>query len=147
MSSRLFQSVREKLGLAYTVYSYITAYEEGGVLTVYAGVNPKNIGRAQDAILAAIKAFCEEQPSPAEFARGKEQLRSSLIFGQESTASQMILYGKRMLFNSELFDFENRIAKIDAVTEEDVSRAIRACFGQGCRAAALVGNVEKPLSI
>ena len=147
MSSRLFQSVREKLGLAYTVYSYITAYEEGGVLTVYAGVNPKNIGRAQDAILAAIKAFCEEHPSPAEFARGKEQLRSSLIFGQESTASQMILYGKRMLFNSELFDFENRIAKIDAVTEEDVSRAIRACFGQGCRAAALVGNVEKPLSI
>ena len=69
------------------------------------------------------------------------------IIGQESTASQMILYGKRMLFNSELFDFENRIAKIDAVTEEDVPRAIRACFGQGCRAAALVGNVEKPLSI
>lgn len=147
MSSRLFQSVREQLGLAYTVYSYITAYEEGGVLTVYAGVNPKNIAKAQDAIFAAIRKFCEELPTPAEFARGKEQLRSSLIFGQESTASQMILYGKRMLQSNEIFDFEKRIAKIDAVTEEDVSRAIRACFGQGCRAAAIVGNVEHPLSI
>lgn len=145
MSSRLFQRVREQLGLAYTVYSYLTAYEEGGVLTVYAGVNPKNVARAQQAVFDTIREFAADKPTEAEFARGKEQLKSSLILGQESTAAQMIQYGKRMLFNGEVLDFEERIARIDALTREDVSEAIAACFGGGVRAAALVGKVKAPL--
>ena len=115
------------------------------MLTVYAGVNPKNVARAQQAVFDTIREFAADKPTEAEFARGKEQLKSSLILGQESTAAQMIQYGKRMLFNGEVLDFEERIARIDALTREDVSEAIVACFGGGVRAAALVGKVKAPL--
>ena len=147
MSSRLFQRVREQLGLAYTVYSYLTAYEEGGMLTVYAGVNPANVERAQEAIFETIEGFAKELPSDAEFARGKEQLKSSLILGQESTASQMIQYGKRMLFNGDVLDFSGRIARIDAMTQADIADAVALCFAAQPRAAAVVGKVENPLKI
>ena len=147
MSSRLFQRVREQLGLAYTVYSYLTSYTEGGVLTVYAGVNPKNVERAQDAVFAVIRDLCKDKPCGAEFLRGKEQLKSSLILGQESTASQMILYGKRMLFNGDVLDFAGRIAQIEALTEEDIAQAAEQVFAGRVRAAAIVGKVNAALPI
>ena len=145
MSSHLFQRVREQMGLAYTVYSYLTSYAEGGVLTVYAGVNPANVRKAQRAIFETVEQFCGNALSDAEFARGKEQLKSTLILGQESTASQMILYGKRMLFNGDVLDFEGRIARIEALTKKEVSEAVMRSFGEGVRAAAIVGKVNEPL--
>ena len=65
--------------------------------------------------------------------------------GQESTASQMILYGKRMLFNGDVLDFEGRIARIEALTKKEVSEAVMRSFGEGVRAAAIVGKVNEPL--
>ena len=147
MSSRLFQKVREELGLAYTVYSYITSYTEGGTVTVYAGVNPQNVGRAQDAIFDTIAALRRENPTADEIARGKEQVRSSLILGQENTATQMLAYGKYMLNNDAVLDFDKRVAGIDAITAEDCERVLSLHFAGEHVASALVGKVEKPLSL
>lgn len=145
MSSRLFQTVREKLGLAYTVYSYLSTYAEAGALTVYAGVNAKNYLKSVDAILGCIEDLKKSVMTEDEFKRGKEQMLSSLIFAQESTSTQMLLYGKELLYSGKLFNFEERIAKLNSVTLDNVAQAVQLNFNEDLRASALVGNVEKGL--
>ena len=147
MSSRLFQRVREQMGLAYTVYSYISSFTEGGILTVYAGVNPSNVAKAQDAIERVIADFCRDKLTADELDRGREQLKSSLILAQENSASQMLAYGKYMLYNDAVLDFENRIRRIDAITMEDCEKAIALNFGREKMAASIVGKVDRPLEI
>ena len=147
MSSRLFKRVREELGLAYSVYSYTSHYRETGMLTVYAGVNPSNVAKAQEAIEAVIADFCKNRLTQDELARGREQLKSSLVLAQENTASQMLAYGKYMLYNDAVLDFEKRIRGIDAITMEDCEKAISLNFGKENMAASIVGKVERPLEI
>ncbi len=145
MSSRLFQTVREKLGLAYTVYSYMTSYELSGALVIYAGVNAETCEKSVQAILGCVEGLKKENISDDEFKRGKEQLLSSLIFAQENTSSQMLLYGKELIYSGKIFDFGERIAKLNAVTKADVTEAIEYNFNEKYMASALVGNVDKPL--
>ena len=147
MSSRLFQTVREKLGLAYTVYSYSTAYADTGTLVVYAGVNAGNYKKSVDAIYKCIEEIKRKDLTEEEFIRGKEQLKSSSIFAQESTSSQMLLYGKELIYSGKLYDFEDRIEKVNAVTMDDVFNAIDIGFDESRMAAAVVGKVDKPLEI
>lgn len=147
MSSRLFQTVREKLGLAYTVYSYGTAYAHSGTLVVYAGVNAENYMKSVEAVYKCIEDIKKKNLSKEEFLRGKEQLKSSSIFAQESTSSQMLLYGKELLYSGRLYDFEERVAKVNAVTIDDVYEAIENNFDSSNMAASVVGKVEKPLNI
>ena len=145
MSSRLFQTVREKLGLAYTVYSFVSSYELSGALTVYAGVNADSLAQSVEAIYDCIGDLKKKTLTESEFKRGKEQLLSSLIFAQESTSSQMLLYGKELIYTGKLFDFEERIGKLNAVTLGDVYEAIEYNFDDRYRATAIVGNMDKPL--
>ena len=147
MSSRLFQTVREKLGLAYTVYSYGTAYAHSGTLVVYAGVNAENYMKSVEAVYKCIEDIKRKNISKEEFLRGKEQLKASSIFAQESTSSQMLLYGKELLYSGRLYDFEERVAKVNAVTIDDVYEAIENNFDSSNMAASVVGKVEKPLNI
>lgn len=145
MSSRLFQTVREKLGLAYTVYSYVSPYEKSGALTVYAGVNADSLTQSVEAIEGCIADLKKKTLTESEFKRGKEQLLSSLIYAQESTSSQMLLYGKELLYSGKLYDFEERVGKLNAVSLNDVYEAIEYNFDDKYRATALVGNVDRPL--
>ena len=145
MSSRLFQTVREKLGLAYTVYSYLSQYEMSGALTVYAGVNADNYMQSVEAIENCIADLKKKTLTEEEFRRGKEQLLSSLIYAQESTSSQMLLYGKELIYSGKLYNFEERVDKLNSVTLGDVFEAIEYNFDDTYRATAIVGNVDKPL--
>jgi predicted Zn-dependent peptidase len=147
MSSRLFQSVREKLGLAYTVYSYISPYESVGSLVVYAGVNAKNYKQSVGAIYDCIEQIKKKDMTQDEFERGKEQLISSSIFAQESTSSQMLLYGKELLYHGCLYDFEKRVNDISAVTLDEVFESIEMNFHQEHKAIALIGNLDEPLPL
>lgn len=147
MSSRLFQRVREQMGLAYTVYSYLTAYTEGGLLTVYAGVGPKNTEKALGAILETLRIFSKEGITETEFSRGREQLKSSMILGQESTSSQMLQYGRYLLLNGRMMDYEKRIADIAKLTAADCGRVLETGFACGACAAAAVGRLDAPLSL
>lgn len=145
VSSRLFQTVREELGLAYTVYSYVSAYAETGALSVYAGVNAEKYKSSVDAIYKCIDDIKKKNISYEEFIRGKEQLVSSSIFAQESTSSQMLLFGKELLYSGRIYDFEDRVNKINAVTLDDVLEAAAVNFNYDEKAVSLVGAVDKPL--
>lgn len=147
MSSRLFQRVREQLGLAYTVYSFISSYTEGGSLTVYAGVNPNNVQKACDAIDETIDTLRKNMITPEELARGKEQLKSSLIMAQENTATQMIAYGKYMLYNDSILDMEKRIRELGALTLDDCALALEDSFHTDHAATAAVGKIDAPLRL
>ena len=147
MSSRLFQKVREEMGLAYTVYSYVSSFTEGGQLNIYAGVNAKNLQKATDAIFATVEDLQKNLCTEEEFLRGKAQLKSSIILGQENTATQMIQYGKHMLYNNSILDIEGRITKIEKLNLDDCKKAMQANFDKNYLASAVVGKVEKALSM
>ena len=144
MSSRLFQKVREELGLCYTVYSYPNAYVNTGTFVVYSAVNPKKYKLAYDTVLNVIDEFKLNGITEAEFKRSKEQIKSSFTFSQDSTASQMNIYGKYLLFENKIFDFESKINAINALSLDEVNEKIKEYFDFNSFATAVLGkNVEK----
>ena len=147
MSSRLFQEIREKRGLAYSVYSYLSPYTIAGSQIVYAGVNPQQVGQAYDAICSLIKEMKKNGITEEEFLRSREQMKSSLFFGSESSNSQMLLYGKYMLYFNTVFDFEAKLDKINAMTHDQSFEALQRLFDETGKAVALVGNTDKPLAL
>ena len=147
MSSRLFQEIREKRGLAYSVYSYLSPYTIAGSQIVYAGVNPQQVGQAYDAICSLIKEMKKNGITEEEFLRSREQMKSSLFFGSESSNSQMLLYGKYMLYFNRVFDFEAKLDKINAMTHDQSFEALQRLFDETGKAVALVGNTDKPLAL
>ena len=147
MSSRLFKKVREEMGLAYSVYSYSSHYAETGLLTVYAGVNPKKAEEAARAVLSVIEELKQKGVSEEEFLRGREQMKSGSIFSQENTSSQMLLYGKQMLYTGEVYDFEKKMAELSALTRGDVMEAIAQNFDFTRVAVSSVGNLKKAIAV
>lgn len=147
MSSRLFQKIREEMGLAYTVYSYSSQYKDNGVLEIYAGVNTESRDKALDAIVKEIKNFKENKITEAEFLRGREQIKSSFVLGRESTASQMLLAGKYLLFLGEHFDFKKRLEKFEKVTFKTVLDVIDDLFSVDKVAVATLGRSTKGLTL
>ena len=131
------------MGLAYTVYSYMSMFEKTGSLVIYAGVNADDYMRSVEAIYGCIEDMKKKTMTKEEFLRGKEQLLSSSIFAQESTSSQMLLYGKELIYTGNIYDFEKRIADITAVTLDDVMEATEYNFDSTYKATAIVGNVDK----
>ena len=121
MSSRLFQEVREKLGLCYTIYSYPSGYRDCGSVAIYAGLNSESVIKAYDAIMKVLKEFKNEGIGDRELERSKAQILSSFEFGSESTASQMMLFGKYLLFTDKVFDSEKKIDDINGITKNAVN--------------------------
>ncbi len=147
MSARLFQEVREKRGLAYSVYSYCSAFKECGTLKIYAGVNPKKLQEAYDAIREVVTVLKEKGITEDEFLRSREQMKSSMFFSNESSNSQMLLYGRYLLNFDEVFDFEDKLQRINAMTHADAQAVLRDMFDESQKAIALVGNTDIPLPL
>ena len=143
MSARLFQEVREKRGLAYSVYSYLSAYAECGSQVIYAGVNPEQKNQAYEAIENVVRELKEKGVSQEEFNRSREQMKSGMLFAQENSNSQMLLYGKYMLYFNRVFDFDQKLDAINAMTLEDSKRALQNMFDESQKAVALVGNTKE----
>ena len=145
MSARLFQEVREKRGLAYSVYSYVSPFAECGSQIIYAGVNPSQLNAAYDAILDVIKDLKENGVTEEEFMRSREQMKSALFFRNESTNSQMILYGRYLLDYDKLFDFDEKLKIINEMTFAQASELLDVLFDDKNKALSIVGNTEKAL--
>ena len=143
MSARLFQEVREKRGLAYSVYSYLSAYAECGTQVIYAGVNPEQKDQAYEAIGNVVKELKEKGVTQEEFNRSREQMKSGMLFAQESSNSQMLLYGKYMLYFDQVFDFDKKLEAINAMTLDDSKIALETMFDESQKAIALVGNTKE----
>ena len=115
MSSRLFQTIREKNGLAYTVYTYPSAYKNNGYMEVYAATAPKNISRLAELMKSEIKRFVKEGFKKAEFNKGKEQLKGNLVMGQENPLGIMSAYANYFLKTGEVYDLKKRLKKTQSL--------------------------------
>ena len=146
MSARLFQEVREKRGLAYSVYSYLSLFRECGALKIYAGVNPTHVHEAYGAICDVIEGMKKNGITEDEFLRSREQLKSGMFFSNESTNSQMLLYGKYMLHFNKIFDFEEKLKALNGMCHADAQAVIADMFDESRKAIALVGNTDTPLA-
>ena len=145
MSSRLFQSVREKRGLAYSVYSFMSSYKEAGVLYIYAGVNPKTVKSAYDCILEELNGLSNNGITLKELNRAKEQIKGSTALSSESMSSLMMSYGKRLLLTNDIFDIEKELNKLSSLTLEDVNQLAKEKFNSSVMATSIVGKGVKPL--
>lgn len=145
MSSRLFQEIREKRGLAYSVYSYHTSYADSGLFTVYAGTAPKQTKDVYDLTMEMLGEIQAKGLTEAEIFRGKEQLKGNLILSLESTGSRMNRLGKNELMLGRHYTLDEMLERIDAVKNDDVNEMIERVMTQEC-AVALVGSQEKVLS-
>ncbi len=146
MSARLFQEVREKRGLAYSVYSYVSAFADCATLNIYAGVNPKNVDEAYGAVCGVVREMREKGITEEEFLRSREQMKAGMFFSNESSNSQMLLYGKYLLNFDKPFNFEEKLEKINAMTYKDAQETLATMFDEKYKALALVGNADKPLA-
>ena len=147
MSSRLFQTIREKLGLCYSVYSYPSQHKNSGVVEIYAGVNVKSRDSALNAIMEEIDKFKKFGITEKEFSRSKEQFKSSVIMSQESTASQMLLCGKNLLLLNRELDLEKRISDIEKLTLNGINDLVKECFDTTKMAVATLGPSQEKIKI
>jgi predicted Zn-dependent peptidase len=144
MSSRLFQEIREKRGLAYSVYSYHTAHADSGLFTIYAGTAPKQTEEVLKVTMELLEDLKRSGITAAELKKGKEQLKGSLILSLESTGSRMNRLGKNELMLGKHYSLDEMLRRIDAVTMDDIDGLIGSLFGRPF-AVAMVGADDEPL--
>jgi predicted Zn-dependent peptidase len=125
MSSRLFQSVREERGLAYSVYSYTSSSAETGQFGVYVGCAANKVGEVLDLVRAELAEVAEHGLRDEEVSRSKGNLRGQLVLGLEDTGSRMTRLGKAELVHGQVLTAEQVLARIEAVTPDDVREIAR----------------------
>ena len=109
MSSRLFQNVREKRGLAYAVFSGLSAYRDAGAMTIYAGCANEAVGELIDVVVGEIRRLKEEPMSDVELRRAKDHLKGSLMLGLESTSSRMSNLARQEMYFDRQFSLDETL--------------------------------------
>ncbi|AWB44348.1 peptidase M16 [Paenibacillus sp. CAA11] len=145
MSSRLFQEIREKRGLAYSVYSYHSSYSDSGLFTVYAGTAPKQTKDVLDLTQQLLYEVATKGITEDELHKGKEQLKGSLILSLESTGSRMNRLGKNELMLGRHYTLDEMIQRIEAVQMDDVDYVINHMFAKPY-ALAMVGASDRVIA-
>ncbi|MBA3301998.1 MAG: insulinase family protein [Thermoleophilaceae bacterium] len=142
-SSRLLQEVREKRGLAYSVFSYAGQYLDAGHVAVYVGTRPENVEEAMKVIGHELHRIQEEPVADAEFERAKENLKGRTVLSMESTMARMNRLGSALLMGLPLFSIDEMIERVDAVTLDDVTTLAQELFAAEKLSAAGVGGDEE----
>jgi predicted Zn-dependent peptidase len=141
-SSRLFQEVREKRGLAYAVYSYVSHYADSGQVAVYVGTRPDNVAEAIDVIGSELRRLQEDGVSDEELERARENVKGRTVLSMESTLTRMNRLGSSVLMGVPLMTVDELLAAFDAVTKEDVVALARDLYRPDRMSAAGVGADE-----
>lgn len=142
MSSRLFQSVRERSGLAYSVYSYPTAYENSGFITLYAGAGPENAVRVTELILGELGRVKRDCLTNEELARAKDQLTASYLMARESTSSRGSALGRTVLSGRRVLTEDETVQKIAAVTMDDIASILPVVCCTDDMSSCAVGRTD-----
>jgi predicted Zn-dependent peptidase len=145
MSSRLFQEVREKRGLAYSVHSYIGAFHDAGMWAVSAGVDPKRLDEAYSAILSELARIRNEAVTDEELQKAREQVKGHLVLGLEDSFSIASWWGRQEVLGDKLKTVDDVLAAIQAVTVADVQRLAREILQVESTTVALVGPFNQAL--
>ncbi|MFI5956989.1 M16 family metallopeptidase [Cryptosporangium sp. NPDC051539] len=138
MSSRLFQEIREQRGLAYSVYSYDTQYADAGLFAVYAGCTPARAHDVLELMRIELDRVAAAGLTDEEVSRGKGMLRGATVLGLEDTGSRMSRIGKAELVYGDILSIDDVLARIDAVTPDDI-RALSAELFRGPLSLGVVG--------
>ncbi len=128
MSSRLFQAVREELGLAYSIYSYSSSYMPAGYYAIYAGLSAQNVPRAFDSIAREIGLLKESPVMAQELERAKQQVKGALIIGLESTSNRMSRMGRGLMILGRVTPLDEIVSRIEAVDDVAVMDLARRTF-------------------
>jgi predicted Zn-dependent peptidase len=147
MSSRLFQEVREKRGLAYSIYSYQQSYRDTGLMVVYAGTAPESYHQVLDLVRAECRHLRDHPPDPDELRRAKEQLKGNLLLGLESTNNRMTRLAKMEIYFGRTFDLDEILRGIEAVTPESFQDVAHRLFGRDAYALTTIGPVPEPAAV
>jgi predicted Zn-dependent peptidase len=139
MSSRLFQNVREKRGLAYSVFSGLSAYRDAGNITIYAGCGNDNVDEVVDLCVEELRGMKRTQVSEPELRRSKDHLKGSLMLSLENTASRMSHLARQEIYFDRHFGLDETLAGVERVTTEDVQRVACDLFANGSLAATVLG--------
>jgi predicted Zn-dependent peptidase len=139
MSSRLFQNVREKRGLAYAVFSGLSAYRDTGNITIYAGCANEAVGEVVDLCVEELRTMKNTLVPDAELRRAKDHLKGSLMLSLENTASRMSHLARQEIYFDRHFGLDETLAGVERVSSIDVQRVARDLFANGSLAATVLG--------
>jgi predicted Zn-dependent peptidase len=142
MSSRLFQNVREKRGLAYAVFSGLSAYRDAGSFTIYAGCANEAVGEVVDLVVEELRGVKNALVPDTELQRAKDHLKGSLMLSLENTASRMSHIARQEIYFDRQFGLDETLHGIERVTAADVQRVAVDLFQNGSLAATILGNVN-----
>ena len=143
MSSRLFQEIREKRGLAYSVYSFLSSFMDSGMLGVYVGTGDNTLSRVLQLILREMKKLSENSLGPKELRSAKEQLKGNLLLSLESMDSRMGRLAKNQLYYNRFVSTEEIIEGIEKVKAEEVTALAHQTFKPGAFSLTILGPVTE----
>jgi predicted Zn-dependent peptidase len=142
MSSRLFQNVREKRGLAYSVFSSLSAYQDVGSLGIYAGCGNEVVSELVDVVIHEIRRVTHEPVPAEELRRAKDHLKGSLMLNLESTSSRMSHHARQEIYRDRADSLDEMLAQIESVSIDDVQRLATAFFSGNDLAVTVLGAVN-----
>ena len=139
-SSRLFQEIRERRGMAYSVYSYLSHFRDTGSVGIYVGTRAENLRECVGVIAAEVLALADGRFDADELERAKDSVKGRLALSMESTSARMSRLGRGILTETELLDEEEVAARVDAVTAEDVAVLTAELFAPSRLSATCIGT-------
>jgi predicted Zn-dependent peptidase len=141
MSSRLFQTIREDQGLAYAIYSEMNPFRDTGSLCVYAGTSVDKTRKVLQLTLQELRRLKEETVSDVELKRAKDQVKSNMVIGLESSGSRMANLARQQMYFGRFFGVDEMMEEIEAVTTADVQELAQELFQPETMALTLLGNL------
>jgi predicted Zn-dependent peptidase len=142
MSSRLFQNIRERQGLAYSIYSDLNPYRDTGCLAVYAGTSLTSASKVVQSVVSEFRKLKTETVPEEELSRAKAQLKGSLMLSLESSTSRMSNLARQEMYFDRYYDLDELIERIEAVTAEDLTRLANEFFKPEAVAVTALGNLN-----
>jgi predicted Zn-dependent peptidase len=144
-SSRLFQEIREKRGLAYAVYTFSSQYADTGQIGVYVGTREENLAECLRIVSEQVDDIAEHGPRQDELARAKENLKGRIMLSMEMTSNRMSRLGKSLITDSELLDLDRILAEVEAVDAEAVAQLAAVLLPSDAISVAAIGPSEQRL--
>ncbi len=147
MSSRLFQNIREKKGLVYSIYSYPSTYMGAGLFMIYAGMNPEYLQKVVDLTKKEINILLKNGITQDELNKSKDQLKGSYLLGLESISSRMNSIGKSELMLKKIETPEEVIEKMNGIKIDDIYEIIEKIFKYENMSISAVGNLKNDIKL
>jgi predicted Zn-dependent peptidase len=141
-SSRLFQEIREKRGMAYAVYSFTSQYSDTGLIGFYVGTREENLAECLEIAARELADIAAGNLRPNELARAKENLKGRIVLSMESTSNRMSRLGKSLITDTELLSLDRLIAEIDAVDHDAVAELASVLLEPSLLSASGIGPDE-----